>query len=368
MKEYKNGMHERKKILFIVEAMGGGVFTYIVNLSNELIATYDLYVAYAVRPQTPANYREYFDKRIHLIEVMNFTRSIDIIKDFKAFFEIKGIAKSINPDAIHLHSSKAGVLGRWAFNGKKVPLFYTPHGYSFLMSNYGVPKRIIYKAIERMSAKRNCTTISCSLGEHQETLKLTEHAIHIDNGINVSEIQTLIDSVGNVSGEEFTVFTLGRICYQKNPALFNNIATLLPEVHFIWIGDGEMKGVLKASNIEVTGWLDRKEALKKSLKANVFLLTSLWEGLPISLLESMYMKKACIVNNAIGSRDVIHNGVNGYLCERLPEFKEAINNCKHGCANDLIEQAYLDVINHYNTHNMALQYKKIYNERLFKAK
>lgn len=41
----------------------------------------------------------------------------------------------LKPDVIHLHSSKAGVIGRVAFNGE-IPMFYTPHGYSFLMENY----------------------------------------------------------------------------------------------------------------------------------------------------------------------------------------------------------------------------------------
>lgn len=80
---------KRKKILFIVEAMGGGVFTYIVDLANELVKTYDMYVAYAVRRQTPDNYRDYFDKRISLIEVKNFGRSISPTKDIKAFLRLK---------------------------------------------------------------------------------------------------------------------------------------------------------------------------------------------------------------------------------------------------------------------------------------
>lgn len=60
-------MAEKKKILYIVEAMGGGVFTYIVDLANELVNKYDMYIAYAVRKQTPKNYKDYFDKRIHLM-------------------------------------------------------------------------------------------------------------------------------------------------------------------------------------------------------------------------------------------------------------------------------------------------------------
>lgn len=186
-------MAERKKILFIVEAMGGGVFTYIVDLANELISDFDMYVAYAVRKQTPSDYKKYFNEKIHLIEVKSFERSINPSKDIKAFFEIRKIANQVKPDVIHLHSSKAGALGRFAFNGKKAPLFYTPHGYSFLMQNHSAVKRMIYKVVETVCGKRNCTTISCSEGEHQETLKLTKRAVYVDNGINIDKLQLLID-------------------------------------------------------------------------------------------------------------------------------------------------------------------------------
>ena len=159
------------------------------------------------------------------------------------------------------------------------------------MQNHSAVKRMFYKTVEKVCSKRNCTTISCSEGEHQETLKLTKNAIYVNNGINIDELQRLIDSVENIHEHPFTVFTLGRICYQKKPRLFNMIAEAMPKVKFLWIGDGELKNGLTAPNIEVTGWVNRKDALMYSLCGDVFLLTSLWEGLPISLLESMYMKK-----------------------------------------------------------------------------
>lgn len=280
-------MAEKKKILYIVEAMGGGVFTYIVDLANELVNKYDMYIAYAVRKQTPKNYKDYFDKRIHLIEVKNFRRAIDPMKDIAAFFEVKKIAAEIKPDIIHLHSSKAGAIGRMAFNGK-IPMFYTPHGYSFLMENYKPMKRRMFKLIESVCAKRNCTTISCSVGEHQESLKLTKHATYVNNGINMAELQEIIDKTEKVE-HSFTVYTLGRICYQKNPTLFNEIAESLPDVKFVWIGDGELRDQLTSENIEITGWADRSTAIRYAVNADVFLLPSRWEGLPISLLESMYI-------------------------------------------------------------------------------
>lgn len=358
-------MAEKKKILFIVEAMGGGVFTYIVDLANELVNNYDMYIAYAVRRQTPENYRDYFDKRVNLIKVENFGRSINPTKDIKAFFEIKRIAKEVCPDIIHLHSSKAGALGRIAFNGRKIPLFYTPHGYSFLMKNHSAVKRMIYKAVEAMCGKKACTTISCSEGEHQETLKLTKNAAYVSNGININDLQKMMDYVGKVKAHPFTVFTLGRICYQKNPRLFNEIAMSLPNVKFVWIGDGELRDELNAPNIEITGWAEREVALRRSMSGDVFLLTSLWEGLPISLLEAMYMKKLCVVSDVIGNRDVIHNEINGYVCNNADEFVKVIKSVQgNNNISGLIERAYRDILTQYNTGIMANKYSEIYMDKI----
>lgn len=351
-------MAEKKKILYIVEAMGGGVFTYIVDLANGLVNEYDMYIAYAVRKQTPKNYKEYFDNRVHLIEVKNFGRAIDASKDLKAFFEIRKIADEVKPDIIHLHSSKAGALGRFAFNGNRIPMFYTPHGYSFLMEDCKPMKRAVYKMVESICAKRNCTTISCSVGEHQESLKLTKHATYVNNGINMAELQEIIDKTEKVE-HPFTVYTLGRICYQKNPALFNEIAESLPDVKFVWIGDGELREQLTSKNIEITGWADRSTAIRYAINADVFLLPSRWEGLPISLLESMYMKKICVVSNVIGNRDVIHNGENGFVCTKVEDFVKAIEECQDEDGK-LTKRAYQDILKMYNTKVMAEQYSKKY--------
>ena len=350
-------MAGKKRILYIVEAMGGGVFTYIVDLANELVNKYDMYIAYAVRKQTPKNYKDYFDKRIHLIEVKNFGRAINPTKDIAAFFELKKIAAEVKPDVIHLHSSKAGAIGRVAFDGK-IPMFYTPHGYSFLMENCNPTKRRVFKLIESVCAKRNCTTISCSVGEHQETLKITKNAAYVNNGINMEELQEIVDQTEKVT-HPFTVFTLGRICYQKNPTLFNEIAESLPDVKFVWIGDGELRDQLTSENIEITGWADRSTAIRYAVNADVFLLPSRWEGLPISLLESMYMKKACVASNVIGNRDVIHNGENGFVCTKVEDFVKVIEECQDENGK-LTERAYQDILKMYNTKVMAEQYSKKY--------
>ena len=146
----------------MVEAMGGGVFTFIVELANGLCNDFDITIAFGMREETPKNYADFFDNRIQLVEVKNFTRSLNPMKDLKAYLELRKIVKDVQPDIIHTHSSKAGAIGRFMFPGKCEKVLYTPHGYSFLMEGVSKNKRNLYKLIEKIcGAKSNCITIAC---------------------------------------------------------------------------------------------------------------------------------------------------------------------------------------------------------------
>ena len=264
----------KKKILYFVEAFGGGVFTYLVNLTNELCDEYDIYIAYGLRKQTPKNFKKYFDKRIHLIKVQNYQRSISLLRDTKALLEMKRIANKVKPDIIHLNSSKAGILGRFLFRNSKVPVFYTPHGYSFLMADISNQKKAFYKLLEKAFAFKNIETIACSKGEYEITKELTSNATYVDNGINLKEFDG-INMDHQTNFDHLKIATLGRISLQKNPVMFNRIAESFPNVDFIWIGDGELRDKLTTPNIKITGWVDNKTALNYLADTDIFILTSL---------------------------------------------------------------------------------------------
>lgn len=149
----------------------------------------------------------------------------------------------------------------------------------------------------------------------------------------------------------------------KNPELFNEIAQLLPKAQFLWVGEGELETLLTAPNITITGWVDREKGLSLIQSCDFFILPSLYEGLPISLLEAMFLKKICLVSNVIGNKDVIQHRENGYICEEAEEFVKAIEhlvNSPKEC-HLLVENAHKDVLLHYNMQKMAEQYMKIYN-------
>ena len=93
------------------------------------------------------------------------------------------------------------------------------------------------------------------------------------------------------------------------------------------------------------------------MNADVFLLPSLWEGLPISLLEAMYMKKLCIVSDVIGNRDVIKNGQNGFVCRNVDEYVSAI---QHDDIEAIVLNGKKDIVDEYNITTMARKYSVVY--------
>jgi hypothetical protein len=357
-------MKKKKKILHIVESFGGGTFSFLVDLANFTSAEYEVVIAFGKRKETFENYKSYFNDNIRFIEVKNFSRSLNPIKSLKAFIEIKKIIKNENPDIIHLHSSIAGFLGRLAADCDKYKVIYTPHGFSFLMKSQSIIKRRMYFWLEKFAAKKNCKVIGCSNGEYEEALKLTKNSVCIINGIDTNKLPKRQEKdIKQMAGRKLKIVTIGRIGAQKNPTLFNEIANKFPNYKFIWIGDGKDKNILSSPNIEVTGWKSKEEVYSILSKTDVFLLPSLWEGLPISLLEAMYMKNICIVSNCIGNRDVIKNKWNGFICASFDEYINTLKNLKNYNLDEIRENAYNDVQKFYNTQRMVEEYKLLYKQK-----
>lgn len=360
--EIKKG--KRKKIVHIVEAFGGGVYSYLKDLLNVTINQFDITVIYAVRNETPSNFEMDFDKRIRFIKSKYLTRNIGF-NDISAYFEIKKLVNSEKPDIVHCHSSKAGFITRLAVNTKKVKTFYTPHGYSFLMQDNSKLKRFLYMCIEKIGAMNHSITIACSIGEYKESLKFSKKSICISNGINIQEIEKYIpNSIKSKDSNKLVIATIGRICAQKNPRLFNSIAEYYKDVQFIWIGDGELRKELCSTNIKITGWQSKEKLIKIINNADIFILTSLWEGLPISLLEAMSLKKICIVSNVIGNNNVIRHEDNGFVCNNLNEFVNIIEQIRLGKynINKILQNAYEDVSKNYNIDLMCQKYIDIYSK------
>jgi len=353
----------KKSIFHIVEAFGGGVLQFLVNICRETRDDFDITIVHSIRPDTPKNFRELFDPGVKFIEVP-MCRSLSLKRDIAGFLALRNIIKGYKPDIVHLHSSKAGVLGRVAnftlFNNKARQLYYTPHGYSFLQLNVPKAQRRLYWAIEKLSSCFGGYIIACGNDEYKYSLKLSRKALLIRNGIDLESIKR------DMRPRNFKcpkICTVGRIAYPKNPYFFNQLALAFPNLSFTWIGDGELRNELTAPNIIVTGWLGHDECIKLLMQSDIFILCSLWEGLALSLLEAMYCGNLCMTNNTPGTSDPIIHGKNGLVFSSLQECKTTIENIMEGKidCHRLIDTAVNDVRNIYNIKVMAGTYIKLLN-------
>ncbi|MBR0149782.1 MAG: glycosyltransferase [Synergistaceae bacterium] len=279
---------------------------------------------------------------------------------FRVVKELQQLEKDISPDIIHLHSSIAGFFGRIAFNGRNNTVIYTPHGYAHVLSGPCVKSRI-YRFVEKLLGYRNCITLTCCASEDEEAKTLTSRTAYIETGLNISELSRTLSNIQPTKHERFTVFSLGRIVRQKRPDVFNKIAELVPEAKFIWIGGGPLSYELTAPNIEITGWMPREEALAIAKGADAFVLCSYGEAIAMSLLENMYLEKLTLVSNTMGNKSVIHNGVNGWLCDTPEDYAEKIRSAMSDFPIHLTQSARQSIDNIYNMEAMKRKFIAYYN-------
>jgi len=360
------------KIFHIVEAFEGGVFASVSQLCNHLDkGKFDVYVIHSMRPATPPNYRDFFGERIYL-EYVPMVRNISPLRDFTALLKIARILKEHNPDVVHLHSSKAGVLGRIASAMAGIKnVFYSPRGYSFLRSDVSCLKRSFYRNIEKVTAQLfGGTIIACSTDELAHSRGLSKRCQLIPNAVDLSLLELI--PVRHRRVGKPVVVTSGRITAQKDPSSFGRIANSLHhDADFIWVGDGEMVDLLRSISpvVRVTGWKTRGESIELVASSDIYVQTSLWEGMPISVLEAMALGKPVVARDIVGNRDLVRHGFNGFLARTEEEFIAAIRT--------LIADSYLAQVMGekgrnivYSKHSMEAfmeQYVKIITESAIRA-
>ncbi|UOX34939.1 glycosyltransferase [Flavobacterium sediminilitoris] len=310
-------------VVHVVEALGGGVYTYFKDLTSHFSKEDDIktiiFFSKNRKEIDPKNLELITNQNVELVEV-DMCRKLNPLQDYKSILKLRKLLKKYNPDIVHLHSSKASVLGRIAALNivSKERVFYTPHGYSFLSKEFSNSKKKVFYFIEKYIQRIfGGITLACGDTEYEIAQKIGKSVL-VRNGIIVDKLSAFKKPIKN---NVLTIGIIGRISFQKNPDLFNTIALRFSKYNFIWIGDGELKSQLTATNITITGWsLDQVEVMSRLNSIDVYLQTSLWEGLPIALLEAMALEKPLVATNIIGNKDIVVHNENGYLFNCIEEL------------------------------------------------
>lgn len=258
-------------------------------------------------------------------------RSLNPFRDALALIQIIIAIHKEKPAIIHCHSAKGGVLGRTAafLTGKKC--VYTPHAFSFFAAKFQRMKKL-YLWIEKWT-KFHSWLIGCSETERmlgiQQVGYAAQKSFQWNNSIPEVHAEEIMRPEG-LSQDEKYIVTIARPSHQKNTLMMveimNKVHQACPDMKFYLLGAGDnvyapmldvMKESVKKAGLEhvirILPWLPHEEALGYLKYAQLYLTTSRYEGLPISVLEAMALGKTIVASDVIGNRDCIKDGYSGIL-------------------------------------------------------
>ena len=334
----------KMNVLFVLTRLElGGAQTQLLDLIRQL--DQDHYTLFLFTAQ--AGWLKEEALSIHGLKI-HFSKylqpSIHLPKDLLAMIEMVRFIKKNKIDIVHTHSSKAGILGRFAGAAAKAKIIiHTVHGWSF-NDFQNLLVRQFYVGLERLSAKFTDKIIAVSNHDIQKGL-----AHNIGSGSQYALVRYGIPRVQfgtrdptirkelGISPEAWVIGTSACFKPQKAPEDFVRFAFLarqvFPQARFLWVGDGvlrkKIEKLITQFNLEeqfiLLGW--RRDIPRILSAMDAFVLTSLWEGLPIAVLEAMASQVPVVATRTGGISEVISESETGFLvsCHDMASMLEKVH-------------------------------------------
>ncbi|GAA0538486.1 glycosyltransferase family 4 protein [Rheinheimera aquimaris] len=301
-------------ILFVITRSDvmGGASVHLLDLAVGLKAK--KYNVHILAGETGILHQQAAARNLSISTVQSLVRQIHPLKDVKAYFELTQAIAKFKPDLVHLHSSKAGLLGRLACKASGTPCVFTAHGWAFT-EGVSAKRRFLYKWLERWAAPLAGKIITVSEYDRKLAIKndvsAASHISLVHNGV-----ADKAQEAGIVHHTEKPVVRLIMVARFEQPKdqqrLLKVLSTLktLP-CHIEFVGDGpelpNAKLLSKKLGVcnKVTFSGARSDVPLRLANADVFILLSHWEGLPLTILEAMSFGLPIIASDVGGVHETI---------------------------------------------------------------
>lgn len=307
--------------------------------------------------------------------------------DFSKWGQVKKLIHAEKIELVHAHGTRAHSNVSWAARKLHLPVVYTVHGWSF-HDNQKFPLKNLRVFGEKYLTKKATVNISVSASVHETGQKYFSgyRSVIIPNGINQEKFNPTrelkdIRSELNIPRDSILVLFLARFTEQKQPLTmirsFCKAAAKNNNLRLLMVGDGELKreadALVAASGMSSTIFMQtfRQDVPDILAAADIYVLPSLWEGLPLGLLEAMAMGKAVIASKADGTKEVIQHNGNGIMVN-VENLEDEVANAINLIASDaalrarLGEQARATITTTYSAAKMTRQVEEIYRSLIKK--
>ncbi len=298
------------RVLQVCQPADGGVAHHVLSLSSELRAAgWSVDVACS-----PGELADKLRARGFCVQTLPLVREVSPRRDLAAALRLYAMIRKGGYSVVHTHSAKGGVLGRAAAWLARTPVLYTPHAWSFLVSN-SLPERRFYTAVEQVLTFITSRVICVST----EELELGQHRLRgskkklrlVPNGVDLppeprpraGSGELVVGTVARLTrqkGVEYLIEAASRICAGRDGVRFS-VAGYGPDLENLrrrLETREELRGCF-----EFVGRVD--EPWEHLRKLDVFVLPSLWEGMPYTLLEAMGAGLPVVATDVGGVRDLI---------------------------------------------------------------
>ncbi|WP_409344186.1 glycosyltransferase family 4 protein [Paenibacillus sp. MBLB4367] len=265
---------------------------------------------------------------VKVVILETLVREIRIVKDIKAIMGFIGIIKNERPHIVHVHSSKAGIIGRLSCKLTEVPVIFTAHGWAFTEGVSRFRKKM-FRLVERICANISTKIICVSDFDRKLALK--------NNVGNEKKLITIHNGVKNedflLEGKPDNLVRIIMVARFSSPKDYKTLLLALPKLSgtfkVLLVGDGELleqtQEIVYELNLEnVVEFLGMRKDVKQLLKnCDIFVLTSNYEGLPISIIEAMGSSLPVVASNVGGVNELVIENYNGFLVGRGDTIKVA---------------------------------------------
>lgn len=334
----KNAINH-KKVLFVAKVAKGHILTFHIPYLKMLKEMgCEVHVATGDEAEIP-----YCDVK-YTVPIKGSPIRLD---NFKAYRELKEIIGKEQYDLVHTHTSMGGAIGRLAAKQSRkhgTAVMHTAHGFAFYK---GAPllSWLLYYSMEKICSYFTDCLITMNNEDYSASinrLRAKQNSFISGIGVDVEQIKNInVEKYHKrmnlgVTPEKILILSVGELIKRKNHKIgIKAIKKLIEKghtnIHYIICGRGELHEYLKnlidelglQEYVTLAGFRNDIHEIMKC--ADIFLFPSIYEGLPVSVIEAMAAELPVVASDIRGSSDLIRNSEGGLL---VPPYNiGAFENC-----------------------------------------
>lgn len=332
------------------------------------------------------DYLDLHRDEISFVRIKGLGRSVNLLQDIISFFRIRSVMRNFDPDIVHTHTAKAGLLGRLASLSlaQSHIRIHTFHGH-LLWGYFSGFKLRAYILIERLLAR--FTTVIVAVGDQVKTDLVSAKIGNANSyrvipaGLEINEGLEYKDSLKalGLKDESFTIAWIGRVVPVKAPHRILEIATELIErghvFRILLAGDGpllkELQNSAAALNLPIYffGWL--KDISPILAVSDICISTSENEGTPTSLIQAQMSGLPVVATDVGSTSQVVEEGVTGFCA---PYSSNTFSNRIEDLMTDsrlysaMAESARKRAMKNFSLDRLAKDHLNLYQEIIIESK